>query len=310
MPRFVYLALILLSLIWGGSFYFIKMLVEDFGSWGVSFLRSLFGLVAVTAVMLAWRKPFGLRAVRWPAMAFVAIVNTALPWFLIAHSETRLDSGLASILNAMTPLWTIIIGVTAFRASSNRYQWLGIAIAFAGLLLLLGITPAAISSIDVAGLLLMLSATLCYGLGSQLSKRVLTGYSMYQLTFGTLLCSTVASGVMALAAEPFPLEPIADGTNLLLLFGLGVLGSGVGYILFYYIILAASAEFATMVTYLAPCTALVWAYTLLGEDIGWNMLAGLCVILAGVYVAGQKRTPLQSQSQPKSQPQSQSASKP
>lgn len=292
MPKVVYAALILLSLIWGGSFYFIKVLVEDFGSWEVSFLRSAFGLVAVTAIMLAMRKPFGLRGVRWPAMAFVAIVNTALPWFLIAHSETRLDSGLASILNATTPIWTIVIGVAAFRASSNRYQWLGIAVAFAGVALLLGITPSAVSSIDAVGLLLMLSATLCYGLGSQLSKRVLTGYSMYQLTFGTLLCSTVASGIMALVAEPFPIERLAEGTNLLMLLGLGVFGSGVGYILFYYIILAASAEFATMVTYLVPCTALVWAYTLLGEHIGWNMLAGLVVILGGVYLAGKKRRTL------------------
>ncbi|WP_217593439.1 DMT family transporter [Cohnella sp. GbtcB17] len=295
MPKVVYAALILLSLIWGGSFYFVKVLVEDFGSWGVSFLRSAFGLVAVTAIMLSMRKPFGLGGVRWPAMAFVAIVNTALPWFLIAHSETRLDSGVASILNATTPIWTIVIGVAAFRASSNRYQWLGIAVAFLGVALLLGVTPSAVSSIDAAGLLLMLSATLCYGLGSQLSKRVLTGYSMYQLTFGTLLCSTVASGIMALVAEPFPIERLTDGTNLLMLLGLGVFGSGVGYILFYYIILAASAEFATMVTYLVPCTALVWAYTLLGEHIGWNMLAGLVVILGGVYLAGRKRQALPAQ---------------
>lgn len=300
MPAFVYVALILLSLIWGGSFYFIKVLVEDFGSWGVSFLRSAFGLATVTAIMLALRQPFGLRGVRWLPMAIVAVVNTALPWYLIAHSETRLDSGLASILNATTPVWTILIGAAAFRAPTNRYQWTGIAIAFVGLAILLGITPSALSSIDGIGLLLMLSATLCYGLGSQLSKRVLTGYSMYQLTFGTLLCSTIASGVMALIAGPFPAAALADSSNLLCLLGLGVLGSGVGYILFYYIILEASAEFATMVTYLAPCTALVWAYSLLGEHIGWNMLAGLCVILAGVYVAGRRRPALQPRPAPKS----------
>ncbi|GGF93711.1 DMT family transporter [Paenibacillus abyssi] len=290
MPRFVYAALILLSLIWGGSFYFIKMLLLDFGPWTIAFLRSACGLIVVAIIMLALKKPFAFRTIPWLAMGMMSIINTAIPWALIGFSETRLTSSMASILNATTPIWTIVVGMLFFGQKSGRAQWLGICIASFGLIILVGIESGSFLSVDTLGVICMLAASICYGIGSQLSKRLLNGFSMYQITFGTLLGCMLATGSMAFTVEEAALSHLASLHTVLMLVGLGGLGSGIAYILFYYIVQKGSPEFATMVTYLVPCTALVWGSTLLDEEIRWNMLTGLFIILAGVFLAGRRRS--------------------
>ncbi|RKP47916.1 DMT family transporter [Cohnella endophytica] len=288
MPRLLYTALILLSLIWGGSFFFIKQLLQDFGPWTIAFLRSSFGLVTIATIMLILRKPFEIGKIPWIPMAVMALFNTAIPWAIIGFSETRLTSGMASILNATTPLWTIVVGALFFKAVTNRKQWFGMGIAFIGLIILLGINKDSIISVDLLGFACMITATLCYAIGSQLSKR-LKGVSMYQITFGTLLCAMLGSGSMAFTFERVSLPHIASGTNIAMLIGLGVFGSGIAYILFYYMIQKGSPEFATMVTYLVPASAIIWGSTLLNEPIHWNLLTGLAFILGGVFLANHRR---------------------
>jgi len=283
--RTLYFALILLSLIWGGSFFFIKILLPDFGPWTVAFLRSAFGLATITGVMLILRKPFGFRSIPWLAMIIMALINTAIPWALIGFSETRLTSSLASVLNATTPLWTLVVGVLFFRVATNRMQWAGMGIAFLGLLVLVGVSPTSLASVDLLGFACMLGATLSYAVGSHLSKRLSNGLSMYQVTFGTLISALVGSGLMALIAERDSLAPLAKLPTLGAVVGLGVFGSGVAYILFYFMIQKGSPQFATTVTYLVPASAIIWGFTLLNEPVSWRLLAGLVFILGGVYLA-------------------------
>jgi drug/metabolite transporter (DMT)-like permease len=286
MSRSLLMALILLSLIWGGSFFFIKVLLRDFGPWTVAFLRSGFGLVTIVGIMLVLRKPFRLENIPWRPMAVMAIINTAIPWALIGFSETRLTSSMTSVLNATTPLWTIIIGIIFFSAVASRMQWIGMGTAFIGLIVLLGVNPVSIISIDPLGFACMIAATICYAVGSQLSKRLLTGLSMYQITFGTLLCAMAGSGSVAFASETISFSRLTAPENIAVMVGLGVFGSGVAYILFYYMVQKASAEFATMVTYLVPASAIVWGFLFLEETISWSLLTGLAFILGGVYLAG------------------------
>ncbi|MGN7456242.1 DMT family transporter [Paenibacillus pasadenensis] len=283
-------ALVTLSLIWGGSFFFIKILLEEAGPWMIAFLRAGAGLVAITAVMLALRQPFSLRSLPWLPMAVMATFNTTVPWALIPLSETRLTSSVASVLNATTPLWTLVVGALFFAGKPGPKQWGGILVSLAGILVLLGVNPATIISVDGFGFLCMMGATLCYGIGSQLSKR-LSGLTMYQSTFGTLLVATVSCGAIALVRDPLPVEALGSGPFLGALVGLGVFGSGIAYILFYYLIQKGSPELATMVTYLVPATAILWGFLLLGEELRWNLLAGLAIILAGVFLATRPSRP-------------------
>ncbi|TCZ75689.1 DMT family transporter [Paenibacillus albiflavus] len=293
MSRLVYVALLMLSLIWGGSFYFIKMLLHDFGPWTIVFLRSSCGLAVVVLIMLVFKKPFGWRTIPWIPMVIMALINTAIPWSIIGFSETRLSSSMASILNATTPIWTVVIGILFFRQVSNRNQWLGLAIATIGMIVLLGITPGSVTSVDLLGFVCMLSAACCYGFGSQLSKRLLSKYSMYQITFGTLLTSSVSSAIIAFTMEPISFSHLVAPNNLPMIVGLGVFGSGFAYILYYFIVQKGSPEFASMVTYLVPSTALIWGYALLNEKIEWNMIIGLLIVLAGVFLASKKIRPQQ-----------------
>lgn len=289
MPRLIYAALLGLSLIWGGSFYFIKILLHDFGPWSIAFLRSGFGLLVVVVIMTVFKKPFGFRTIPWLAMFIMALINTAVPWTLIGFSEQRLTSSLASILNATTPVWTIVVGIAFFGNKSSRMQWIGLATATIGVIILLGIRPGTLLSFDGIGLIGMLCATLAYAVGSHLSKRLsLRGLTMYQITYGTLLSSTAVSGIFAFSTESITWAHLTSADNVPMFLSLGMLGSGFAYILFYYMVEKGSAEFASMVTYLVPCTALIWGSTLLGEPIKWNMLVGLVIILGGVFIASRK----------------------
>lgn len=291
MPRSLLIALGLLSLIWGGSFFFIKVLLHDFGPWTIAFLRSAFGLATIVLIMLIGKKSFEWKKIPWVPITVVALVNTSIPWALIGFSETRLTSSMASVLNATTPLWTLIVGILFFQAASTRLQWLGMGLATIGIMVLLEVNPVSIMSVDGIGFVCMILATFCYAMGSQLSKRKLTGLSMYQITFGTLLSGMIGSGIIAFAFEPVSLSALASMANLGALIGLGVFGSGIAYILFYFMIQKGSPEFATMVTYLVPASAIIWGYTLLNEEIHWSLLAGLVLILGGVFLANKKIQP-------------------
>jgi drug/metabolite transporter (DMT)-like permease len=292
MPRSLIFLLLLLSLIWGGSFFFIKiMLNEGFGPWTITFLRCSFGLAAIVLVMLGLRIPFKLRKIPWVSVAVMAMLNTAIPWSLIGFSETRLTSSMAAVLNAATPLWTIIVGMVFFKAITHWLQWIGIGVALIGLVVLLDINPQSLISVDLLGFIGMIAVTVCYAFGSQLSKRLLNNnLTVYQITLGTLLCGTLGSGSIAFSAESIPYQQLISPTVIAVLTGLGVFGSGIAYILFFFITQKGSPEFATMVTYLVPASAIIWGSTFLDEPISWSLLAGLAFILAGVFLASKKRS--------------------
>lgn len=291
MPRSLYAVLLLLSLIWGGSFLFIKvLLLHQVGPWTIVFLRSSFGFVFIALLMLFMRSPFQIKSIPWKSVIPVAMVNMVLPWTLIGFSETRIASSMASVLNATTPIWTMLVGLVFFGAVFHRLQWLGMCLAFIGIIILLGINPAFIISVDPIGFGCMLLATLCYGFGTQLSRRILTNLSMYHATFATLLGAVVGGGIMMAIIEKPDLSIILVPDVFGSLIGLGILGSGVAYILFNYMILRGSAEFASTVTYFVPVSAIAWGFLLLNEHIGWNVLAGLALILGGVLMANQRRT--------------------
>lgn len=288
MSRSLFLVLALLSLIWGGSFYFVKILLPDFGPWSIAFLRSSFGFITIVIVMILLKKPFGLRQIAWLPMVTMALINTAIPWAFIAFSETRLTSSMASVLNATTPLWTLTIGILFFKAVSGRAQWLGMLIAFLGIIVLLDINPVSLVSVDVIGFVCMLLATCSYAIGAQLSKRLPGNLSMYQITFGTLLSTMIGSGSLAFALESFSFAPLVSPGTFGAVMGIGVIGSGIAYILYYYLVQKGGPEIASLVTYLIPASAIVWGYLFLNEEVTWNLLAGTILIVGGVFLTGKK----------------------
>ena len=124
----LYTALIGLSMIWGMSFVFIKWLVEPAGVWGTVFLRCLAGALVLLPIFFMQRKKEGKKKLPLWKLLVVGTGNAALPWTLIALSETQINSNTASILNATTPIWTGLIGFLFFAVVLTGYQWIGIAV--------------------------------------------------------------------------------------------------------------------------------------------------------------------------------------
>lgn len=289
MPLLLYVLLGLLSLIWGASFFFIKVLLESFGPWSVTFLRCLFGVLTLLVILLIRREKIQFNQIPWKIIIVVGILNSAFPWALIAFSETRISSSMAAVLNASTPIWTLIIGLLFFRISSSIYQFIGIIIGFLGILILFDIDWSTFQMTESLAVGAMILVTLFYGISSQLSKRHLQTISVYQIAFITLTVGAITSGSAAMFFETPAWSQLGDPVVFWSLIGLGSLGSGIAYIIFFVLIQKGSAEFATLVTYLVPPFAIMWGYIFLSETLTLSLFVGLFVILLGVFISGRKK---------------------
>jgi drug/metabolite transporter (DMT)-like permease len=289
MPAILYILLGLLSLIWGGSFFFIKILLESFGPWAITFIRCFFGVVTLLAIIVIKREKIQLKALPWKALIIVGLLNSAVPWTLIAFSETRISSSLAAVLNASTPLWTLIIGILFFRLSATIYQFIGLVVGFGGIIILVDIDLKNFHMSDSLAFGAMILVTLCYGLSSQLSKRHFQAISSYQVALLTLFVGTITTGSFALFKETPVWSNLLEPSVFLAFVGLGSLGSGIAYILFFTLIKKGSAEFASLVTYLVPPFAIFWGFIFLNENLYLSLFVGLLFILFGVFISGKRK---------------------
>jgi drug/metabolite transporter (DMT)-like permease len=273
------LMLVLLALIWGSSFMFIKVAVRQ-----LSPSTLILGRLGLAALTLAIVVPLlvGPRATladlraHWPALALVGLVNTAVPFWLLSWGETRIDSGLASIIQGSVPIFNALLAFGFFhdqRVTGRRL--FGVAIGFVGVALLVGEQPQGrvLAAIAVVGM------AFCYATGGLLTRRLLVGARPQVVALGT----TTVAAVLAL---PFGVvQAPQHGPNWKTIGSiavLGIVGTATAYLLFFSIVARAGSGYASLVTYLVPPVALAYAAVLLHEHIGWPALAGLALILGGV----------------------------
>jgi len=270
------------------SFLFIKILDSSIAPSDIAFLRCLFGVLPLY-ILLIWKtKKETWRLLPWKKIIIVGLTNAAIPWTLIALSETVIKSGTASILNATTPLWTSLVGFFLFSIRLSIRQWLGILIGFIGILILLNFDISGFLGENFIGMGTMIMATLCYGFSSQFIKRFLAGVSVLIIAAGTLTVGMILNGCFSILSNGFPIAAFQSWKSIVALIGLGVFGSGIAYLLSYYMIKEGSAEFSTFSTYLAPVTAMFWGWLLLDEPLSAKLIIGLFIILGGVYLSGKK----------------------
>ncbi|KZZ84788.1 DMT family transporter [Bacillus sp. SJS] len=284
----VYAALGGLSLIWGLSFVFIKVLVGPAGMWGTVFLRCVAGAVLLLPILLAKRKTIP-QSIPWIPLLTIGVLNTGLPWGLIALSETVISSSSASILNATTPLWTGLIGLLFFSAVLAARQWIGLLMGLLGILIFIDFDVVKLAQENFTGVGTMLIATLCYGTSAQLTRKYLGNSGVLFTTAVSLIVGAMVGLIGLLFSQPIELSALANGPVLLAIIGLGCFGSGIAQLLFYYITKEGGPEIAVSVTFLIPVTALLWGAFLLQEKISSHAIWGLFVILAGVYLATRKK---------------------
>lgn len=273
----------LTALIWGASFMFIKVQLDaGMAPLHVAFLRCLLGAATLLALVasMGGRLPLDRSVARH--LVVVAALMNAVPFVLFAYAETAVASALAGLLNATTPLMTLLFALPMLPDERpTRRKVAGLLLGFAGTLVVLGPWKGLDGS-SLLGALGCLGAAACYGLGFPYMRRHLTGRPE-----SAAAISAVQVGVGALLLLPFvflaPLPADMPGAvPWLSVFMLGVAGTGIAYVTNFNVLRAAGPQTASMVTYLVPVFAVVFGASLLGEEISWHEPAGGAVILAGV----------------------------
>lgn len=277
--------LVLLAAIWGSSFLFIKLGLRDFAPLHVALGRMLFGTVVLAAFLALRREslPRGRRV--WGHLAFAGLFGNALPFFLFAWGETKVSSVLAGIWNGTTPLLTMLVAFSMLPDERpDRDKAIGLTVGFTGVLLIVGPWQG-VGSGALLGNLACLAAASCYGVAFPYMRKYLAGReeSPLALAGGQLLCGTVQLAAVAVFFTGVPgsytFRPVASVVVL------GVLGTGIAYVVNYGIIRDAGATAASTVTYLVPIFATIVGMVFLGEQLTWNQPAGAAVVLAGVAVS-------------------------
>ena len=285
-------AFVLLGLIWGSSFLWIKIAVAETGPFILVTFRLLFGLAGLLAIMAlkrqAWPRD---RRVLW-AFVFMGLFNTALPFTLITWGETLIDSSLASILNGTVPLFTIVLAHFWLQDEKITLPRLaGLAVGFVGMVVLVSrdLGPDALSG-NVWGQVAVIAASVAYATAITFSRKHLRGQPpVLQATMVMLF----ASGMMAVATPIVeqPLNLPDTGLAWFAIAWLGLLGSCAAYMLFFYLINAWGPTRASLVTYIFPVIGLVLGIVFLNEPADWHLLAGSALIVAGIVVVNLRPRP-------------------
>jgi drug/metabolite transporter (DMT)-like permease len=268
-----------LSLIWGASFLFIKVAVRELTP--ATLIMGRLGLAALTLAALA---PFTVGAqetarqlranARW--LVVIALINTALAFWLLSWGETRIDSGLASIIQAAVPIFNAVIAFGFFReVRVTGARLVGVAIGFVGVALLVSAQPSG----KVLGALAVVGMALCYGIGGLLTGRHLRTVPPHVVALASTGISTLAILPLGIAQAPHHVPGWKVVGSVL---ALGIPGTAIAYLLFFGLIAGAGAAYASLVTYLIPPIALAYGAIFLGERFGVTAYGGLALILGGV----------------------------
>lgn len=273
--------LVVLGLIWGASYFFIKEALADFTPVALVATRLLLG--AGTLVLIATIRRQSLAGWRrcWLALAVLGISNAILPFVLISYGELHISTGLAAILNATTPLFAAPIA-HVWVASQDRMtvsKVVGILVGFVGVAVLMGVGIERVTTDVVLGGGAVLLSSVAYAFSSVFARDRLRGTP-------PLLGPLGQSGFGFLLLAPFALPVLPDHvpgrSAVASLLALGILGTGLAYLLYFRLIQNVGPTRAVLVTYLLPCTAVLWGIVLLHERPGPNVFLGLALVLTGI----------------------------
>ncbi|MCW3462786.1 DMT family transporter [Chitinophaga nivalis] len=278
---------LLLSLTWGSSFILMKIGLESFTAYQVASLR----LVAAGLAL----SPFLFKALRQtpinkiPVIILSGILGNGIPAFLFCLAETEIDSSLAGILNALTPLMALLSGLVFFKVPIKKAQLFGVFVGLLGVVFLFASKGINTNAHWYYGLLVV-AATACYGINISLVHHYLKGFGSLQLgSIAMFFCALFTFPILWYShffpqffTDHAPWRAFSAGIVL------GVMGTGVAAVLFYLLIKKAGSMFASMVTYALPVVAIGWGL-LAKESITWVQILCMGIILLGVYLVNKAK---------------------
>jgi drug/metabolite transporter (DMT)-like permease len=282
-----------LTLIWGASFLWIKIAVQETGPLTIVTLRLVFALVTLAGFLLAGRTRVPRSARLWGVLLLQGLMSTAIPWILITWAEKYIDSAVATVLNATVPLFTIICAhhfLHDDRMTVGRV--VGLLTGFAGVAVLMqkglfaGETPEGTRNMVVLGNLAMLLSSAFYAVSNVYGRAKLRGLSPVFQSFYTMLAADAVMWIVAPTVEaPFTLPTL--GLTWLAIAWLGVLGAGLSYLIFYYLLHSIGPTRISVVTYTIPVVGVTLGVVFLGERLDWPLVVGMLLIVSGVWGVNQ-----------------------
>jgi drug/metabolite transporter (DMT)-like permease len=279
--------LVATAAVWGSSYLFIKVALEDFSEGAIVCIRTALG----AALLLAFAARRGVLAhirgrVRW--IVVIAFVQVVGPFLLITYGENHVSSSLTAILISSVPIFTALLALGFDPAERSRgWALVGIVVGIVGVTMLFGVDLSG-SADELAGGGMMLAAALGYAISWMLVKHKLSGAAPEAVAGATMVVAALATAPL-LAASPPHGTPALDAVGSLLALGAG--GTGVAFVLYYTLIADVGPARASMVGYVAPAFSIVYGVVLLGERLTVAAIGGLLLILAGSWLGAQGRLP-------------------
>ncbi len=270
------LQLLTLAAIWGASFLFMRLSVPALGPAWLIEARVALAAVFLAAVALWWRRPLALGR-HWRHYLILGGLNTALPFLLFAFAAQTLSASLLAILNATAPLWGSVIGAAVLRTRLSGKALLGLGLGLAGVALLTGFDESALRPGAGLAIAAALGAACCYAIASTYAKSV-DQVEPFANAHGSMWGAT-------LVATPFllthPVPELPGAMIVAAVAALGVVCSGIAYLLYFRLVNDLGPAPALTVTFLVPLFGVLWGHLFLGETVGWHTFAGTVIVLTG-----------------------------
>lgn len=281
-----WLLLAALALIWGSSFILIKRGLVGLTPFQVGSLRMLFALSFL--LLVGFRSLTQIPLGKWKYIALTAFTGTFVPAFLFAVAQSEIDSSISAILNSLTPLNALILGVSFFGLAFQRSQFIGVMIGLVGSLILILSGAAHNPHQDYWYALFVVVATFCYALNVNFIKKYLSDVNPLAITTGNFVVLAVPALMILIATGFFAqLQEVKVQHSVLFVGILGVIGTGIANMLYFKLIQMTSPVFAASSAYLFPVVAIFWGL-LDGEVLSLVQVLGGVIILTGVYLSAKK----------------------
>jgi drug/metabolite transporter (DMT)-like permease len=289
-PRFDWLLFVLLGFFWGSSYLFIKIGVDaGLPPLTLVALRLLFGFLLLAAVVAAARERLPRQARTYAHLAVIAVLSVALPFGLITWAEQSVDSTLAAVINGAIPLVVIVIAALVLpdeRITVPRVA--GLLVGIIGVAILVGFDPAVLSGTGALPALALLGSTVSYAAGGVYARRFLSGLRPMIAALFEVAFALVIVGVLATLVD----GPIALPSRVDALFAvvwLGLLGSGLAFLVFFRLLGRWGATRTSLVAYLIPVVGLVLGAVVLREPIDARLVAGTALVVGGIGLVNARR---------------------
>ena len=275
---------VLLALLWGSSFLFMREGAHEFGSFPTAWVRVTLAALILSPVLI-WRREVPLLVQHWREVLSAGLLNAGIPFACYAYALMHINTGLTSILNATTPLFGALIAWFWLGDKLNATRALGLALGFTGVVLLASDVPGGISfkpggsGLAVAACLV---ATFCYGISGSFTKRYLQNVPSLVTTTGSLWGASLGLGIPALLTWPSEVPSLHAWTALGIA---GLLCTALAYVLFFRLMARTGPARAMTVTYLIPVFANLFGVLFLDEVVTHWMMGCAMVIVAGTALA-------------------------